>query len=274
MDMELRTDIGENDAASGRLGGELRCNDLLAQLKQELRTPLNTIIGFAELLEVQCDKASMTDNVNQILRAAHRSLDIINRELTQPSRDASNGTANTRCDVLHIEDDSISFASVKLLLRNTRKLKVLQATSGKSGISLAQTHTPKLILLDLNLPDIHGSEVIKQLQKEPATARIPVIVLSGDTTPSQIERMLVLGATKLRDKTFQGSRVPRCSGRSLGRRNRPLDLTSLRALINEVIKLRPVESRQKAPPPRMASRNILPLPIVLPFCGTRASCWR
>ncbi len=203
MDMESRTDIGKDDAAFGRLGGGLRCNDLLAKLKQELRTPLNTIIGFAELLEVQCDNASTTDNVNQILRAAHHSLDIINRELTQPGRDAPNATANTRCDVLHIEDDSTSFAAVKLLLRNTRQLKVLQATSGKTGISLAQTHAPKLILLDLDLPDIHGSEVIKQLQKEPATARIPVIVLSGDTTPSQIERLLVLGARNYLTKPFE-----------------------------------------------------------------------
>jgi CheY-like chemotaxis protein len=61
---------------------------------------------------------------------------------------------------------------------------------------------PKLILLDLDLPDIHGSEVIQHLQKNPVTASIPVVVISGDATPSQIERLLVLGARNYLTKPF------------------------------------------------------------------------
>jgi CheY-like chemotaxis protein len=102
-----------------------------------------------------------------------------------------------------IDRETISFASVKLLLGTKRALKVLPATSGETGIALAQTHHPKLILLDLNLPDTHGSEVIQRLQKDPATARIPVVVISGDATPSQIERLLVLGARNYLTKPFE-----------------------------------------------------------------------
>jgi CheY-like chemotaxis protein len=59
-----------------------------------------------------------------------------------------------------------------------------------------------LILLDLNLPDMHGSEVLKQLQSDPVTAAIPVVVLSADATPSQIERLLTAGAKNYLTKPY------------------------------------------------------------------------
>jgi len=171
-------------------------------LPQELRAQLDAIIGFAERLEM---KSGADENVQQILSAARGLRDVISRELGKPQD--GDGTpesaANERCDVLHIEDDSLSFAAVKLLLGNKRKLTLLRADNGRAGIALAKTHHPKLILLDLTLPDIHGSEVIEQLQKSPATAHIPIVVVSGDATPSQIERLLVLGARNYLTKPFE-----------------------------------------------------------------------
>jgi CheY-like chemotaxis protein len=171
-------------------------------LSQELRAQLDAIIGFAERLEM---KSGADENVQQILSAARGLLDVIRRASAKPQDGdgASRPVANERCDVLYIEDNSINFASVNLLLRSKRALKVLQASSGKAGVALVQTHHPKLILLDLNLPDIHGSEVLQQLQKDPAAARIPVVVMSGDATPSQIERLLILGARNYLTKPFE-----------------------------------------------------------------------
>jgi CheY-like chemotaxis protein len=153
-------------------------------LTEEMRPRLNAIVEIAESLEA---KSGSDENVQEILAAARGLLDVINRESAGPK-------TSERCDALYIEDNSLNFASVNLLLKSKRALKVLQATSGKAGIALAQTHAPKLILLDLDLPDMHGSEVLQQLREDPATGRIPVVVLSGDATPSQIERLLVLGA--------------------------------------------------------------------------------
>jgi CheY-like chemotaxis protein len=162
-------------------------------LTQELRPQVNAIVKMAELLK---RKAASDENVQQILTAARGLLDVISRESAKPGDgdDAAQSESNEQCDVLYIEDDPITFASVKLLLGTKRALKVLRATNGETGFALAQTRAPKLILLDLDLPDIHGSEVIQHLQKNPATARIPVVIVSGDATPSQIERLLVLGA--------------------------------------------------------------------------------
>jgi CheY-like chemotaxis protein len=172
------------------------------QLIEKLRPRLDAIVEIAELLKT---KAESDKNVQAMLSAARGLLDVIDKQPTKP-RDhdsAPRSAANEQCDVLHIEDDSLSFAAVKLLLGTKRKLTVLRAHNGNAGIALAQTHRPKLILLDLNLPDIHGSEVIERLQKSPATAHIPVVVVSGDATASQIERLLVLGARNYLTKPFE-----------------------------------------------------------------------
>jgi CheY-like chemotaxis protein len=65
---------------------------------------------------------------------------------------------------------------------------------GKLGIDLARRHLPDLILLDLHLPDLHGREVLRQLKRDPATAAIPVVVLSADATVAQIRRLREDGA--------------------------------------------------------------------------------
>ena len=59
---------------------------------------------------------------------------------------------------------------------------------------LIRQHHPDLILLDLHLPDLHGREVLEQLERDAATATIPVVVLSADATPAQLERLLAAGA--------------------------------------------------------------------------------
>lgn len=55
-------------------------------------------------------------------------------------------------------------------------------------------HRPHLMLLDLHLPDMGGDQVLQRLRDDPATARIPVVIVSADATPSQRQRLLDLGA--------------------------------------------------------------------------------
>jgi DNA-binding response OmpR family regulator len=65
---------------------------------------------------------------------------------------------------------------------------------GKNTVKLAMDYKPDLIILDLGLPDIHGSEVLKLLQATPLTAVIPVVVLSADAMIHQIEQLMNMGA--------------------------------------------------------------------------------
>ncbi|HEY2614668.1 MAG TPA: response regulator [Chthoniobacterales bacterium] len=177
-----------------------------AELSQKLRTPLNAIIGFSELLAMRPAAGTKDADVQQIVQAARELLGIINLELGETNgSQKSNGVsapAPSQCDVLYIEDDLANFTLVERILEFRQPLKLLHARRGESGVEMAQKHRPKLILLDLNLPDIHGSEVLQRLQKDPATAQVPVVVLSADATPSQIERLLSAGARNYLTKPF------------------------------------------------------------------------
>ena len=177
-----------------------------ASLNQKLRAPLNAIIGFAELLAMRPGGSATKDaDVQHILKAARDLLGIINEELGEggPSGERLATSPETSvCDVLYIEDDPVNFTLVERILEFRPALTLMHARSGASGVELATAHGPKLILLDLNLPDMHGSEVLRQLQKEPTTAKIPVVVLSADATPSQIERLLTAGARNYLTKPF------------------------------------------------------------------------
>ena len=181
-------------------------HDFRAALSQKLRTPLNAIIGFAELVAMRPGKAAKDPDVQHILKAARDLLEIINRELADPNLPPSKSEPSLvppiSCDVLYIEDDLVNFTLVERILEFRPTLRLLHAARGKIGIELAQIHHPKLILLDLNLPDMHGAEVIQRLQDDPTTAEVPVVVLSADATPSQIERLLTAGARNYLTKPF------------------------------------------------------------------------
>jgi CheY-like chemotaxis protein len=175
-----------------------------AELNQKLRAPLNAIIGFAELVAMRPGTTNKDADVQHIVKAARDLLGIINDELGDGSGSAQPGETKpaASCDVLYIEDDLVNFTLVERILEFRPALKLMHARCGEAGVELAQAHRPKLILLDLNLPDIHGSEVLRRLQDEPATARVPVVVLSADATPSQIERLLTAGARNYLTKPF------------------------------------------------------------------------
>ena len=179
-----------------------------AELNQKLRAPLNAIIGFAELVAMRPGTANKDADVQHIVKAARDLLGIINDELgdgaaaAQPAETQPSALSAISCDVLYIEDDLVNFTLVERILEFRPALKLMHARCGEMGVELAQAHRPKLILLDLNLPDIHGSEVLRRLQDEPTTAKVPVVVLSADATPSQIERLLTAGARNYLTKPF------------------------------------------------------------------------
>ncbi len=173
-------------------------------LNHKLRTPLNAILGYAELLALQPGSKRENSDVQQILNSARELLAIIERELADPDAKTSENAELNRpsCDLLYVEDDLVNFTLVERILEYRPKVKLMHAPRGQIGVELAESHLPKLVLLDLNLPDMHGSDVLKALQQNPATAEIPVVVLSANATPSQIEKLLTAGAKNYLTKPF------------------------------------------------------------------------
>lgn len=104
--------------------------------------------------------------------------------------------------VLYVEDSEPNFRLIENVLQERPGTDLVWAQTGEKGVEMACAQTPHLVLLDLDLPDIHGSKVLERLQMHPETAHTPVIVISADATPSQIERMLSAGARNYLTKPF------------------------------------------------------------------------
>jgi DNA-binding response OmpR family regulator len=95
--------------------------------------------------------------------------------------------------VLMIEDDA-AVAEMYRLRLVTDGYEVVVGSTGEEGLQLAVDEAPDFIYLDLRLPTIDGFEVLERLRAMPATAGIPVIILSNYGDPELRERGLKLGA--------------------------------------------------------------------------------
>jgi signal transduction histidine kinase/ActR/RegA family two-component response regulator len=96
--------------------------------------------------------------------------------------------------ILYIEDNPANVEVIARFLRGKPNTTLLSAISGRAGLECAVREAPDIILLDLNLPDLHGEEVLNELKAELATAAIPVIILSADASRGVIHRLLAGGA--------------------------------------------------------------------------------
>ncbi len=95
--------------------------------------------------------------------------------------------------VLYIEDNPVNALIISELVARRTDLSLHVATDGASGVHQAQQLLPELILLDMQLPDFDGFEVLRQLRAEPRTAGIRCIALSANAMPADIERALKAG---------------------------------------------------------------------------------
>jgi len=93
--------------------------------------------------------------------------------------------AQTRT-VLLIEDNPADMKLVKEIIMRHPEMQLLTAVNGKSGMEIACSSLPDLILMDINLPDISGFKALKLLRSVPATAHIPVIAISANTLPMNV----------------------------------------------------------------------------------------
>jgi hypothetical protein len=100
----------------------------------------------------------------------------------------------TRSTVLYIEDNRSNLELVQRVLARRPEVSLLVAMQGQPGLEMARTQVPDLILLDLHLPDMPGEEVLRRLRETPQTRGTPVVVISADAIPAQIERLLAAGA--------------------------------------------------------------------------------
>ncbi len=105
--------------------------------------------------------------------------------------------------VLYVEDNPANLKLVTMLIARRPDLHLLTAETGNLGVELAQAHLPDVILMDINLPGISGLKVMSILSKDSATAHIPIIALSANANPRDVERGLAEGFLKYLTKPIK-----------------------------------------------------------------------
>jgi CheY-like chemotaxis protein/signal transduction histidine kinase len=233
-------------------------SEFISRMSHELRTPLNAILGFGQLLKVGgMDEQSRTRDVDRILGAGEHLLGLIDELLeisridanrpelcTDPSHldgliseaidpvypgppdaefssDPSDSRATQTQLVLCIDDNTSNLTLVEHILSMRPAVGLLTAERGQQGLELASQRRPRLILLDVNLPDLDGGEVLTQLKADVRMREIPVVVLSADATPGQRERLIARGADAYLTK--------------------PIDVAELLALVDRILGSEPRE---------------------------------
>jgi signal transduction histidine kinase/AmiR/NasT family two-component response regulator len=101
--------------------------------------------------------------------------------------------SDTQRTLLYVEDNPANLALVEQLIARRSDLKLLTAIDAHLGIDLARTCQPDVILMDINLPGISGFGALRILHDDPLTSHIPVMALSANAVPRDIEKGLEAG---------------------------------------------------------------------------------
>ena len=118
--------------------------------------------------------------------------------------------------VLYIDDNEDNVVLLRRLFeRKCPDVQLHTAMTGGDGVRVAIDGQPALILLDNRLSDASGEQVLRQLAATPATAAIPVVILSGDTNPATVSELLAAGAVDFLGKPFEASQLLAIIGRYL-----------------------------------------------------------
>ena len=103
------------------------------------------------------------------------------------------GRVRDNFTVLYVEDNPANLKLVQEIISFRPELNLLTAPDGQLGLELARAHLPDLVLMDINLPGIGGMEVLRLLRADVRTAHIPVIALTANAMPRDVERGIAAG---------------------------------------------------------------------------------
>ncbi len=109
--------------------------------------------------------------------------------------------------ILYIEDNPGNRLLVRRILE-AEGYQVVEAQDGPSGLEAVRQSSPALILLDINLPEIDGYELVGQLRALPEAARVPIIALTANVMKGDRERTLEAGCDGYIQKPIDVDALP------------------------------------------------------------------
>jgi DNA-binding response OmpR family regulator len=122
--------------------------------------------------------------------------------------------------ILIIDDEEDVKEIAQMGLEMAANWNVITASSGKEGLSLAETNQPEVILLDLMMPDWDGKETLKQLKANQNTANIPVILMTAKTQSAIATELTELGLVGIITKPFRPFQLPEQIAEILNKNNK------------------------------------------------------
>ncbi|WP_157271357.1 PAS domain-containing protein [Azohydromonas aeria] len=129
------------------------------------------------------------------LRSAHAAAEpgFPMSDSAAPAPVATSDGSDGSFSLLYIEDEPVNALLVRQVLLARPQYRLHEAADGRSGVQLARELQPDLVLIDMNLPDMKGYEVLALLQGDASTAHLRCIALSADAMPSTIRAALETG---------------------------------------------------------------------------------
>ncbi|MGH8583723.1 MAG: response regulator [Gammaproteobacteria bacterium] len=115
---------------------------------------------------------------------------------------------------LVIEDNDDNMELITYILE-VNGFQTIRAASGRDGLERARADTPDFVLLDIQLPDMDGTEVLAALRNSPATRDLPIIAVTSYAMSGDRERLLRAGCTGYIEKPIDPERVMEQIGRLL-----------------------------------------------------------
>ncbi len=159
--------------------GLVVCKRLVDLMKGKIG--VESTVGKGSVFWIELDIAT-TESHAAVLENEHNSV------IQAPVQ----GNSHLRT-LLYVEDNPANLMLVEDIIARRNDIRLLSARNGKQGIKLARATLPDVILMDINLPGISGVEALKMLAEDPVTAHIPVVALSANAMPRDIEKGLEAG---------------------------------------------------------------------------------
>ena len=181
---------------------------VMAKLGWQLRTSLNTMFGFSELA---ADAPDVPPQARRWLAQVRTAGSDLLRQLEHlggdpapsspepaaaapPAVPQSLATARDHpLSVVYIEDNALNLLLVETMLAPRHDVVLHSATDGRTGIDAVRRLHPDLVLIDMQLPDLDGYQVLRHIRNDEALASSLCVVLSADNAREEIRRALAAG---------------------------------------------------------------------------------
>jgi type II secretory ATPase GspE/PulE/Tfp pilus assembly ATPase PilB-like protein/ActR/RegA family two-component response regulator len=157
--------------------------------------------GAGELRAMRAaESASLRDGALRLAAEGTTTTTEVDRVLGTAAERAPVRTQGAR-RILAADDEPMTRALVRSVLR-TAGFDLLEAATGQQAIEIARRHSPDLLLIDLNMPEMDGYETIRRLRTDPEYAGLPILVLTAEDGAGVERRVLELGADDYIVKPF------------------------------------------------------------------------